>query len=46
MAMFAAQVWRLVSELMEAVTESLGLGRGYLRSHMDQGFEMMALNYY
>jgi isopenicillin N synthase-like dioxygenase len=46
MAMFAAQVWRLVSELMESVTESLGLGRGYLTSHMDRGFEMMALNYY
>jgi isopenicillin N synthase-like dioxygenase len=46
MAMFAAEIWRLVSELVEAVTESLGLGRGYLRSQMDRGFEMMALNYY
>lgn len=46
MAMFAAHVWRLVSELVEAVMESLGLGRGYLTSQMDRGFEMMALNYY
>uniref|UniRef100_A0ACD5WC00 Uncharacterized protein n=2 Tax=Avena sativa TaxID=4498 RepID=A0ACD5WC00_AVESA len=46
MATLAAEMWRLVSELAEAVTESLGLGRGYLASRMDRGFEMMALNYY
>ena len=46
MTLFAAEVWRLVSELVEAVMESLGLGRGYLASQMDRGFEMMALNYY
>lgn len=46
MAKYAAEVWKLESELTEAITESLGLGRGYLTSWMEQGFEMMALNYY
>ncbi|KAL6634849.1 hypothetical protein ACP70R_027520 [Stipagrostis hirtigluma subsp. patula] len=46
MAKYAAEIRRLVSELVEAITESLGLGRGYLRAQMERGFEMMALNCY
>jgi isopenicillin N synthase-like dioxygenase len=47
MARYATEVRRLVSELMEAIGESLGLGRDYLRTQMDRrGFEMMALNCY
>jgi hypothetical protein len=36
MARYATEVRRLVSELMEAVGESLGLGRDYLRTQMDR----------
>ncbi|KAL6606784.1 hypothetical protein ACP70R_042437 [Stipagrostis hirtigluma subsp. patula] len=46
MGKYATEVRRQVSELMEAITESLGLGRHYLRSKMDNGFEMMLLNCY
>ncbi|TKW19785.1 hypothetical protein SEVIR_4G042500v4 [Setaria viridis] len=37
---------KLVSDLMEAITESLGLGRYYLSSQMENGFEMMLLSLY
>jgi hypothetical protein len=38
---------KVVSELMEAITESLGLGRHYLSSQMKEaGFEMMLLSSY
>ncbi|XP_062224432.1 2-oxoglutarate-dependent dioxygenase 21, chloroplastic-like [Phragmites australis] len=48
MAKYATEARRLVSELVEAITESLGLGlsRGDLRTQMERGFEMMAVNCY
>ncbi|TVU29001.1 hypothetical protein EJB05_20543, partial [Eragrostis curvula] len=46
MATYAAAVRPLVSEIMEAITESLGLGEDNLRTQMDRGLEMMALNCY
>lgn len=47
MGKYAKEVRKLVSELMEAITESLGLGRHYLSSQMESnGFEMMLLSYY
>ncbi|WVZ88467.1 hypothetical protein U9M48_034987 [Paspalum notatum var. saurae] len=46
MAKYAAEVRRVVAEIVEAIAESLGLRRDYLRAQMEQGFEMMALNFY
>ncbi|KAK3158618.1 hypothetical protein QOZ80_2AG0139470 [Eleusine coracana subsp. coracana] len=46
MTAYSIEVRRVLSELMDAITESLVLGRDYLKAQMDRGFEMMAVNCY
>ncbi|KAI3432160.1 Fe2OG dioxygenase domain-containing protein [Psidium guajava] len=46
MGKFCAQARKLTVELMEAITEGLGLGSSYLTSKMEAGMQAMAVNCY
>ncbi|KAJ3698606.1 hypothetical protein LUZ61_002311 [Rhynchospora tenuis] len=43
---YSVEVRKLALQLMEAIMESLGLGRGYLKNQMHDGLQVMALNAY
>ncbi|XP_010062678.2 flavanone 3-dioxygenase 3 [Eucalyptus grandis] len=46
MGKFSAQTRKVTVELMEAITEGLGLGPSYLTSKMEAGMQMMAVHCY
>ncbi|GAB2288823.1 hypothetical protein Dimus_023134 [Dionaea muscipula] len=46
MGEYSAQVMNLAIELMEAITESLGLGPNYLGKEMEEGMQVITLNCY
>ncbi|KAG5558262.1 hypothetical protein RHGRI_008260 [Rhododendron griersonianum] len=46
MGRYAAEVRKLALEIMEAITESLGIGAKYLSNKMEKGMQVMALNCY
>ncbi|KAL3755946.1 hypothetical protein ACJRO7_002921 [Eucalyptus globulus] len=46
MGRFCAQARKVTVDLMEAITEGLGLGPSYLTSKMEAGMQVMAVNCY
>ncbi|GAB2294164.1 hypothetical protein Dimus_028384 [Dionaea muscipula] len=46
MGEYSAEVMNLAIELMEAITESLGLGPNYLGKEMEEGMQVIILNCY
>ncbi|KAJ3698607.1 hypothetical protein LUZ61_002312 [Rhynchospora tenuis] len=46
MGTYSVEVRKLALQVMEAIMESLGLGRGYLKNQMHDGFQVMALHAY
>ncbi|OEL25420.1 Protein DOWNY MILDEW RESISTANCE 6 [Dichanthelium oligosanthes] len=46
MGKYAAEVRRVVLQLMEAILEGLGLGKGYLNEKFHEGSQLMSVNSY
>ncbi|KAK6925746.1 Isopenicillin N synthase-like, Fe(2+) 2OG dioxygenase domain [Dillenia turbinata] len=46
MGKYVFEVRKLALELMGAITESLGLGKNYMRNKMEDGMHVMAINWY
>ncbi|OEL23248.1 Thebaine 6-O-demethylase [Dichanthelium oligosanthes] len=46
MGKYAVEVRRVALQLMEAILEGLGLGRGYLHEKFQEGLQLLALNCY
>ncbi|KAJ4763553.1 2-oxoglutarate (2OG) and Fe(II)-dependent oxygenase superfamily protein [Rhynchospora pubera] len=46
MGTYSVEIRQLALQVMEAIMESLGLGRGYLKNQMDDGLQVMALHGY
>ncbi|PKA58910.1 Hyoscyamine 6-dioxygenase [Apostasia shenzhenica] len=46
MGRYASEVRKLALQLMDAILESLGLGRAYLREKLEEGMQFMAINDY
>ncbi|KAA8533918.1 hypothetical protein F0562_031435 [Nyssa sinensis] len=46
MGKYAVEVRKLAMEIMEAITESLGIGPKYISNKMEEGMQVMAVNCY
>ncbi|KAK6925745.1 Isopenicillin N synthase-like, Fe(2+) 2OG dioxygenase domain [Dillenia turbinata] len=46
MGKYVFEVRKLALELMGAITESLGLGKNYMRNKMEDGMHVIAINWY